>query len=91
MQAVGTVSTTTSHSIYTAGAAEAAPSNKGYGCMMLSETQTVREPPSQCTLWTVSTTTCSKLFVRPSLQQAVQHCVNDSDRRFKYTAALVPQ
>ena len=40
MQAVGTVSTTTSHSIYTAGAAEAAPSNYGYGCMMLSETHT---------------------------------------------------
>ena len=26
--------------LYTAGAAEAAPSNNGYGCMMLSETHT---------------------------------------------------
>jgi hypothetical protein len=39
----------------------------------------------------VSTASCSKLFVRPSLQQAVQHCFNDHHQRFKNTEALVPQ
>jgi hypothetical protein len=40
---------------------------------------------------TVSTTSCATLLVRLSLQQAVQHCFIDHHRRFKNTAALVPQ